>query len=96
MGAPKQVTTALEDRKFNLLFPQVDSQGKVESRGDDSALVLEMKSCMRQDVGSGGRVPRLGPLWCYTHHIQGRDGLLMVLEGCQLPAMYGEEHQLRP
>lgn len=61
VGAPEQVTAALEDRKFILLFPQVDSQGEVERRGDDPALVLEMKSYMRRDVGSGGRVPRFGP-----------------------------------
>lgn len=57
VGAPEQVTAALEDRTLILLFPQVDSQGEVERRGDDSALVLEMKSYMRRDVGSG-----VGPL----------------------------------
>jgi len=29
-------------------------------------------------------------------HPQGRDGLLVVLEGCQPQALDGEEHQLRP
>lgn len=44
VGAPEQVIAALEDRKFIPLFPHVDAQGEVERRGDDSALVLEMKA----------------------------------------------------
>lgn len=44
VGAPEQVIAALEDRKFIPLFPHVDSQGEVERRGDDSALVLEIKA----------------------------------------------------
>lgn len=34
--------------------------------------------------------------WVCTHHPHGRDGLLVVLEGDQLQAMDGEQHQLQP
>lgn len=68
MGAPKQVIAALEDRKCIPLFPHVDSQGEVERRGDDSALVLEMRSYMRPDAGSGGRFLNQGRMVQHSPH----------------------------
>lgn len=73
VGTPEQVITALEDRKFIVLIPHVDSQGEVKGRGDDSALVLEMKSYMRLEmwapkVGSetwAGWVPHSPPTWTW-------------------------------
>lgn len=63
--------TAPEDGKFIVLIPHVDSQGEVKGRGDDSALVLEMKSYMRPEmwapkVGSetwAGWAPHSPPTW---------------------------------
>jgi len=95
VGAPEQVIAALEDGKLIFLIPHVDPQGEVEGSSEDSALVLEMRSRVRwsrrlrrRGPDAGGRAP--------THHPQGRDGLLVVLEGCQPQALDGEEHQLRP
>lgn len=49
---------ALEDGKFILLVPHVDSQGEVEGRGYDSSLVLETKNQVRQGCGLQGMEPR--------------------------------------
>ena len=48
---------ALEDRKFILLVPHVDSQGEVERRGDNSSLVLETKNQVRQGCRLQGMEP---------------------------------------
>lgn len=89
MRSPKQLIAALEDRTCILLIPQIDTQGQVQGRGDDTGRILEMKS---NEVGlwilkcgkhaSGRR--------CSTHHPHRRDGPLVVLEGHQLQAMDGE------
>lgn len=65
------MVAALEDRKFIVLIPHVDSQGEVEGRGDDSALVLEMKSHMSWGRGlprqgsepQAGQAPHSPPTW---------------------------------
>lgn len=65
------MVAALEDRKFIVLIPHVDSQGEVEGRGDDAALVLEMKSHMSWGRGLprrgsepwAGRAPHSPPTW---------------------------------
>lgn len=51
---------------------------------------------MRRGCGLQGLGSSIRAGGCGTHHTQGRDGLLMVLEGCQPQAVDGEEHQLRP
>lgn len=95
VGAPEQVIAALEDGNLIFLIPHIHSQGEVEGSREDSALVLEMRSQVRQSPGLWSRGHHAGR-WARTHHPQGCDGLLVVLEGCQLQALDGEEHQLRP
>lgn len=96
MGAPKQVIAALEDRKLIFLIPHVDSQREVEGSREDSALVLEMRSPVRRGRRLWERGRDAGAWRAGTHHPHGCDGLLVVLEGCQLQALDGEEHQLQP
>lgn len=91
--SPKQMITALEDWTCVLLIPHIDTQRQVQGRGDDTVQILGMKSNEARL-----RMPKTGKhasgrRW-YTHHPHGRDGPLVVLEGYQMHAIYGEQQQL--
>lgn len=90
----KQMIAALEDRRCVLLIPHIDTQGQVQGRGDDTVRILEMKSSEaglwlpRSRKHASGRKG-------HTHHPHRRNGPLVVVEGHQLQAVDGEQHQLR-
>lgn len=90
--SPKQMITALEDGTC-VLIPHIDTQRQVQGRGDDTVRILGMKSneawLWMPKTGKHAS----GRRW-YTHHPHGRDGPLVVLEGHQMHAVYGEQHQL--
>lgn len=88
----EQMVTALENRRCVLFIPHIDSQGQVQGSSDDTVSILEMKSSELQLTYKSGKHASGRRL--HTHHPHRRDGLLVVLEGHQLQAVYGEQHQL--